>query len=75
MTIGILTGLMWVPFSWIIKHLVGIFHAVVRTLIVLLLWYAFPEHRFITIPFAIVLIYILTILILKTERNRLKNAP
>lgn len=69
MTVGILTGLMWLPFSWIIKHWVGIFHSVVRTVLVLLLWYAFPEHRFITIPFAIVLIYIVTILILRNRKK------
>ena len=27
LTVGILTGLMWLPLSWIIKHWVGIFHA------------------------------------------------
>lgn len=64
MTVGILTGLMWLPFSWIIKHWVGIFHSVLRTLIVLSLWYLFPEIRFITIPFAISIIYVLTIFIL-----------
>lgn len=69
LTVGILTGLMWLPFSWIINHWVGIFHTLTRTTIVLLLWYAMPEHRFITIPFAIVLIYIVTILILKRRKK------
>jgi hypothetical protein len=69
LTIGILTGLMWLPFSWIIKHWVGIFHSIVRTVLVLSLWYAFPEYRFVTIPFAIVLMYIVTILILKTRKK------
>ncbi len=64
MTVGILTGLMWVPFSWIIKHWVGLFHAISRTIVVLTLWYLLPEHRFIAIPFAIVLIYALTLIIL-----------
>lgn len=73
MTIGILTGLMWLPFSWIIKHWVGIFHAVVRTVLVLVLWYAFPEYRFVSIPFAIVLIYIMTILILKNREKAPKK--
>jgi len=60
MTVGILTGLMWLPFSWIVNHWVGIFHTVTRTILVLGLWYVFPEHRFIAIPFAIVLfIYVL----------------
>jgi hypothetical protein len=37
LTVGILTGLMWLPLSWIIDHWVGIFHAIVRTLVVLTL--------------------------------------
>lgn len=68
LTVGILTGTMWIPFSWIIKHWVGIFHSVIRTILVLILWYSFPEHRFITIPFAIVLIYIVTMIILKNRK-------
>ncbi len=28
LTVGILAGLMWIPFSWIIQHWVGIFHTV-----------------------------------------------
>lgn len=74
MSVGILTGLMWLPFSWIIKHWVGIFHTLSRTAAVLLLWYLFPTHRFIVIPFAIVLIYIITLIILKNRRiNVLKK--
>lgn len=68
MTVGILTGTMWFPFSWIVKHWVGIFHAVVRTILVLVLWYAFPELRFVIIPFAIVLIYMVTMIILKNRK-------
>ena len=69
MTVGILTGLMWLPFSWIIKHWVGIFHTLIRIITVLTLWYLLPEYRFIAIPFAIVLIYIITLIILK-NRNK-----
>ncbi|WP_445711312.1 DUF7010 family protein [Flavobacterium sp.] len=68
MTVGILTGLMWLPFSWIIKHWVGIFHTLTRIITVLTLWYLLPEHRFIAIPFAIVLIYIITLIILKNRK-------
>ena len=68
MTVGILTGLMWLPFSWIINHWVGIFHSLVRTISILVLWYTLPEYRFVAIPFAIVLIYIITIIILKNRR-------
>ena len=69
MTVGILTGLMWVPFSWIIKHWIGLFHAIVRTVVVLVLWYTFPNHRFVAIPFAIVLIYIFTIVVLINRKR------
>ncbi|WP_108423432.1 DUF7010 family protein [Flagellimonas amoyensis] len=69
LTVGILSGLMWLPLSWIISHWVGMFHALARTVLVLVLWYLFPEQRFITIPFAIVLIYILTLIILKDRKR------
>jgi hypothetical protein len=70
MTVGILTGLMWLPFSWIIKHWVGMFHAIFRTISVLILWYAFPEYRFVAIPFAIIIIYIITLLILRNRKKQ-----
>lgn len=35
LSVGILAGLMWVPFSWIIQHRVGLFHGIARTLLVL----------------------------------------
>src|SRR5690606_19856500 len=44
LTVGILSGLMWLPMSWMIDHWIGIFHALLRTLTVLSLWYLFPEH-------------------------------
>ncbi|SNR83329.1 DUF7010 family protein [Lutibacter flavus] len=72
MTIGILTGTMWLPFSWIIKHWVGIFHSIFRTIIILFLWYILPEYRFVSIPFAIVVIYIVTIIILQNRKNQQK---
>ena len=69
LTVGILTGLMWLPLSWIINHWVGIFHALTRTTVVLVLWYLLPEQRFVAIPFAIVGIYIVTLLILKNRKQ------
>ena len=67
LTVGILTGTMWLPFSWIIKHWVGLFHAISRTAMVLVLWYALPDYRFTAIPAAIVLIYLITIFVLRTR--------
>jgi hypothetical protein len=31
LTVGILTGLMWLPFSGMIQHWVGLFHGIART--------------------------------------------
>lgn len=69
LTVGILTGLMWVPMTWILDHWVGLFHSLLRTSTVLVLWYLFPDSRFVAIPFAIVLIYIATIVILKNRKT------
>ena len=64
LTVGILTGLMWVPLTWIIDHWVGLFHSIVRTISILVLWYSFPSDRFVAIPLAIVSIYMVSIVIL-----------
>lgn len=73
LTVGILTGLMWLPFSWIIQHWIGIFHSVIRTVSVVVLWYAFPAERFIYIPFCIVVIYIITIVVLQRRYYRVNS--
>ena len=68
MTIGILTGTMWIPFSWIIKHWVGLFHTISRTVLVLVLWYLLPDLRFVVIPFGIVVIYLITLIMLRKRK-------
>lgn len=73
MAIGILTGLLWVPFSWIIKHWVGLFHAVFRIVLIVPLWYMMPQARFTAIPVAIIAVYVTTILILEYRRRRLPS--
>lgn len=70
LSVGILTGLMWIPFSWIVQHWVGIFHTLARTTAILVLWYLLPDLRFTTIPFAIVVIYLATIAILIGRRKK-----
>lgn len=69
LTVGILAGLMWVPFSWMIQHWVGLFHGVTRTVLVLAAWYLFPAHRFVVIPAVIVAIYLVTISALLVRRR------
>lgn len=64
LSVGILTGLMWIPFSGIIQHRVGIFHGIARTVLIVAAWFLFPERRFVVIPIVIVGIYLITIYIL-----------
>ena len=73
MTVGILTGLMWIPFTWIGGHWIGLFHGLVRAALVLAAWYLFPDHRFTLIPLLIVLVYAITIVTLE-KRWRSINA-
>lgn len=68
LTVGSLTGLMWLPLSWIIDHWIGLFHSIVRTISILVLWYLFPLDRFTSIPLAIVILYIVSIIILKNRK-------
>jgi hypothetical protein len=64
---GILAGLMWIPFSWILQHWVGIFHTTTRTILITAAWFLFPDHRFVVIPAIIVLIYAVSIFALATR--------
>jgi hypothetical protein len=64
LSVGILAGLMWLPLSWIIRHWVGWFHAIARTVLVVAAWYLFPAQRFVVIPGAIVAVYLVTIVVL-----------
>jgi hypothetical protein len=70
LTVGILAGLMWVPFSWMIQHWVGLFHGIARTVLVLAAWYLFPAQRFVVIPAVIVVIYLVTIQVLVMRARR-----
>lgn len=65
LSIGVLTGLMWVPMTWSLNHWIGMAHAFLRTLTVLVLWYVMPNDRFVAIPFAIVILYIVAIVIME----------
>jgi hypothetical protein len=71
LTVGILAGLMWVPFSWIIQHWIGIFHAVARTVLVTVSWYLAPHRRFVDIPAVIVGVYAVTIVVLELRWRRM----
>ncbi|MBV9233771.1 MAG: hypothetical protein JO030_07000 [Candidatus Eremiobacteraeota bacterium] len=74
LTVGILSGLMWLPLSWIMQHWVGIFHSIVRTCLVVAVWYAFPQHRFVAVPAAIVAVYLVTIIILESRWRTIQGS-
>ena len=65
LSVGILSGMMWLPVSWLIGHWIGVAHAVGRTVLVVVAWYAWPEARFVAVPMVIVLAYAVTIFVLE----------
>jgi hypothetical protein len=73
LSVGILTGLMWLPLSWIIEHWIGIFHATSRTAGVVAAWYFFPEARFVAVPLVIVAIYLVTVVVLEVRWRRVTS--
>ena len=73
LSIGILTSLMWLPFSWIIQHWIGTFHAICRTLLIVAAWYMFPQHSFVVIPALVVIVYAFSIYTLETRWRKLSR--
>jgi len=73
LTVGILAGLMWLPFSWIIRHWIGVFHGIVRTLALLAAWYLFPTGRFVVLPLVIVAMYVITLAVLARRARTLPS--
>jgi hypothetical protein len=73
--VGVLAGMMWVPFSWMLGHWVGLFHGLARTVLVLAAWLAFPDRRFVAVPAVIVALYLVSIYALATRRIEPAPAP
>lgn len=73
LTVGILSGLMWLPITWIIQHWIGLVHGVVRTLAIVAVWYTFPEDRFIVVPIVIVALYSIAIPILNHRWHKIQQ--
>jgi hypothetical protein len=71
LTVGILAGLMWLPFSWIIRHWVGYLHGIARTIALVVAWYLWPDQRFVVLPAIIVAIYLFTLVVLARRPRRL----
>ncbi|RAJ93957.1 DUF7010 family protein [Aliidiomarina maris] len=73
LTVGILTGLMWLPITWIIQHWIGVIHGVARTITVVMVWYIFPDHRFLAVSIVIVLLYVFAIAVLELRWRGLRR--
>lgn len=67
LSVGVLSGLMWLPMSWFLRHWVGIAHAVARTLLVTAAWFLWPSARFVAVPAVIVVLYLLVIGVLEAR--------
>jgi hypothetical protein len=74
LSVGVLSGLMWLPFSWVIGHWVGTFHTLARTALVTAAWYLFPLSRFIAVPAVIVAVYAVTIVVLEVRWRHIRSA-
>jgi hypothetical protein len=55
---------MWIPFSWMLQHPVGLIHAISRTILIVIAWFMFPSQRFVVIPAIIVVVYLISIFML-----------
>lgn len=70
--VAILTGLMWLPLSVLIQHWVGVFHAVVRTVLCTLAWIMYPEHSFVLQAAIVVVLYVVSIAVLELRWKRMQ---
>ena len=71
--VAVLSVSMWMVYSWIIGHWIGYAHAVARVVAVLVLHYALPEHRYVAIPAAVVVLY-LAVIVVQEQRWRRNRA-
>jgi hypothetical protein len=71
LSVGILSGLMWLPLSWMIGHWIGTFHTLARTSLVTASWYCFPNSRYVAVPAVIVAVYAVTIVVLEARWRRI----
>jgi len=61
LSLGIGLGLHWVVYSWIVQHPLGIIHAILRTILILLVWFVFEDQRLLAVSIVIVLMYMFTL--------------
>jgi hypothetical protein len=74
LTVGVLSGMMWLPVSWLLQHWIGIVHGALRTILVVAAWYLFPDYRFVVVPFVIVALYVFAIVVLESRWRAVREA-
>ena len=67
LSLGIALGLHWMVYSWIIGHGLGYRHAIVRTIALAVVWFAFPAHVVTASALVIVACYAMTLVEMATR--------
>lgn len=73
LTLGIGLGLHWIVFSWVIGHPIGTIHAILRTGLVTLFWWLFPESRLTMVSLGVVIAYATSIFVLATRKRGIRQ--
>ncbi len=73
--VGMLTGFMWLPSAWLMGHWIGAFHAVARTLLILLAWFVAPSQGMVWVPVIVLAMYAITIFTLERRWAGLQRLP
>lgn len=74
LSLGVGLGLHWMVYSWIIAHPLGYQHAVVRTIGLLAVWFAFPAHLVSASAIVIVATYVMSLYQMHA-RSTIAQAP
>lgn len=72
-TVGMLTGFMWLPCAWLMGQWVPAFHAVARTLLILLAWWLAPTQGMVWVPVIILAMYAISITSLERRWQALQG--
>lgn len=72
LSLGIMTSLMWITHSWIIQHWIGYVHCAFRTVLIVAVWFLFPEQAFLYISIIVVVAYIFSIAVMETRWNKMQ---
>jgi len=73
LTLGIGMSLHFASIGWSYGSRVLMFHPLPRALVLVVLWYALPAHRFTAMPLAVALIYLVTIALLLKELSSFRQ--